>query len=129
MLFSTRICRLCVSAAIIALLAMQVTVAAYACPYMAAMQGSESMMPANCANGINLADQPNLCKAHADIQSQLKGDQVAARLAFSLAVVAVLIPLEIAAGLSAARAESYALSRLMPDGSPPIFVRHQVFRK
>lgn len=128
-MYTRRSRRLTAWTAVIALLLMQVAVAGYTCPYMDMMRGGESMIPAECANGIVRGDRPNLCEAHGNVHSQLKGDQASAPLAVPAVLTAALVPIETADGLRAARSESYALSRLLPDGSPPIFVRHRVFRK
>jgi hypothetical protein len=116
--------------AVVALLFMQVAVAAYACPYVTDMRIGESAMSRDCTTGAGSTDQSNLCKAHSDAQSQLKGDQLPAPPVAPVAVVALpLTPFATFDDASESRADSYAQLRLAPDGSPPIFVRHVVFRK
>lgn len=128
-MFTRRTRRLTASIVAAVLLIAQLAVAAYACPYVPAAT-NESTMPANCASAAMQAEQPNLCQAHADVQSLLKGDQSGVPFAVSMPVVTILLaPVSTVDSPNASRSDSYSLSRLAPDGSPPIYVSHQVFRK
>lgn len=124
---SRSIRRLTAWLAILALLSMQVAVASYACPNVAA---PASTMAADCASGTVDHEQPSLCKAHNDTQSQFYGSHVPATPDAPVSVIALaLTPFAMTGDSNASRAEAYEDARHAPDGSPPIFVRNQVFRK
>lgn len=129
MMLSRRLHRSSIWVAVFALLAMQVAVSAYACPYTAPASLSDSGMGPDCASGIGGADQPNLCKAHSDAPSQLKADHApTAPMVAPFIVVGLVTPLDTAGDSRDIQAGSYHRDRLAPDGSPPLFLRLQVLR-
>ncbi len=105
---------------------MQVAVAAYACQ---SMTRTEAGARSGCMGTIDI-EQPGLCQAHGDAQHQL-GDKTSSFPApiAALTTVALLpAPLRVLNAPTQSRLDSYYLSQLTHDGSPPLFLRLQVLR-
>jgi hypothetical protein len=102
-----------------ALLFMQITVAAHACPVITSGAG----MSADCLNSLD-TEQPNLCKAHGESHGSLHDRTRALSLAPALSLpTTLLVAARAVDDVGAPRHASYMLSRLANDGSPPIFLR------
>jgi hypothetical protein len=116
-----RLRRFSVWIAILGLLSMQVAVAGYACPVDPLPMADSSM--ADCGSMPDI-DQPSLCKAHSEAQSQLNGDTIAISIvAAPVQIVIGLLPFDSLKDGDTARLNSYESTRLEPDGSPPLFLR------
>jgi hypothetical protein len=74
-------------------------------------------------------DQPSLCKKHGESQLQVNGGNFPPLPPAT--IVAILLPLPALAladfdDPKRSQLNSFSLSRLAPDGSPPLFLRLQV---
>jgi hypothetical protein len=129
MKLSRRMRRSSIWIAVFALLAMQVAVSAYACPYTVPASMGESGMGPDCASKMSGTDQPNLCKAHNDAPSQPKSDHApSASVVAPFIVISLITFLDTSSDSRAAQNGAYDRDRLAPDGSPPLFLRLQVLR-
>ncbi|MBI3899882.1 MAG: hypothetical protein HY308_16525 [Gammaproteobacteria bacterium] len=109
----------------LALLFTQLAMASYACPNITPTTVSpDAGMMADCGN-LPDKGQPNLCKAHHDTRAQLNDQQSPLPPLASFAMVAIyLLPSLIDVSNEAnAHLDSYRLTRLEPDGSPPLFLQ------
>ncbi len=105
---------------------MQLAVAVYACPSLTRADASTG---SGCMGTMDL-EQAGLCQAHDDAQHQL-GDKAASLPAPTATLITVGLlpaPLRVPSGSAQSRLDSYYLSRLAHDGSPPLFLRFQVLR-
>jgi hypothetical protein len=120
--------RFTASITIVALLFTQAAVAGYACPSFLPMTGMESVTDARCANGSD-AERPGLCKAHSETKSQIGDNYAPPQPPPPVAILAFLpLPLDAAAATASNRSDTYHLTRLAADSSPPLFLRFQVLR-
>lgn len=112
--------RLSAWAVIASLLLMHVSVSAYTCP------SSNVGAVSGCTGSLD-ADQPDFCKKHGEVALQLVGGSFPP--AAPVTLIVTLLPLPPLADFddpSQPRLDSFYLSRLAPDGSPPLFLRLQV---
>jgi hypothetical protein len=118
--------RICAWTTLAALLSMQLAVAVHACP---SLIRSDAGMAPGCMGSMDL-DQTSLCQAHDDAQHQLgeHASSLPSPTAVAIAVALLPAPLCVLGSSAQSRLDSYYLSRLAQDGSPPIFLRLQVLR-
>lgn len=117
-----------------ALVCLQLSTAAYACPAPAGSQSTPAVAMAGMADCEQMSsmdtEQPQLCKAHCDRDKQTVNNVPAPDLAPPVILDRLLtrLALWLAPAMAEALPAVIAAHTGPPDGAPPVYLALQVFR-